>query len=261
MDLKSLLLLTLLLFSPALAAAAEGKGDPVEVAGVLIGSHSWEGEIHLVGDVLIPAGSRLSIAPGTRVRVTPAEATRIDPEFLSSGTELLVRGSLEILGTAAAPVRFFASGRGDADDSYAWAGILLDQAFGSSVQGAVIEGAETGLLVIGCSPRIEGNRISASRYGIIVQAGGAPNILDNTVEEGEGGIFCWDGARPYLKGNRIRGQAEEGIYVDPWSRPWLDRNEVSGNDLGLVLGSRDLPADTTLVHGNRVDRLFLGGRP
>ena len=261
MDMKTLLFLAFLFFSAPLAAAADGKGVPVEVSGVLGGAHYWQGEIQLVGDVLIPTGSRLTIAPGTTVRVTPAEATRIDPEFLSSGTELLVRGSLEILGTAAAPVRFLADGKRDADDSYAWAGILLDQAFGSSVQGAVIEGAETGLLVIGCSPRVEGNRISGSRYGIIVQAGGAPTILDNTVEDGEGGIYCWDGARPYLKGNRIRGQAEEGIYVDPWSRPWLDRNEVTGNDLGLVLGPRDLPADTTLVRGNRVDRLYLGGRP
>ncbi|AMV72409.1 hypothetical protein JCM30471_09260 [Desulfuromonas carbonis] len=261
MDLNRFLLLVLLVLSPSLAAGATENSAPVEVSGVLTGTLHWQGEIHLVGDVLIPAGSHLTIASGTTVRVTPAEATRIDPEFLSSGTELLVRGSLEVLGTATDPVRFLADGKGDADDNYAWAGILLDQAFGSSVEGAIIEGAETGLLVIGCSPRIEGNRISGSRYGIIVQAGGAPNILDNTVENGEGGIFCWDGARPYLKGNRIRGQAEEGIYVDRWSRPWLDRNEVTSNDLGLVLGPRDLPADTTAITGNRVDRMFLGGRP
>lgn len=255
MDLKRLFLLILFTISLPWSAGA------AEVAGLLTGVVHWQGEIRLVGDVLIPAGSRLTIAAGTTVRVTPAEGTRIDPEFLSSGTELLVRGSLDILGTPDAPVRFLVDGESAAGDAYGWAGILLDRAFGSSVQGAIIEGAETGLLVIGCSPRIEGNRISGSRYGIIVQDGAAPKILDNTVENGEGGIFCWEGARPYLKGNRIRGQAEEGIYVDPWSRPWLDRNEVTGNDLGLVLGAADLPADTSAISGNRVDRLLLGGRP
>ena len=249
------LLLLCALLLPATSARA------LEVSGVLAGDQHWSGEVQLTGDVLIPAGSHLTIAPGTTVRVTPAEGTRIDPEFLSSGTELLVRGSLEVAGTAREPVRFVATGPGGDDFDYGWAGIILDRAYGSSISGAVITGAETSLLVIGCSPKISGNRISGSRYGIVVQQGGAPRVLDNRIENGEGGVFCWGGSRPYLKGNVIRNQGEEGIYVDPWSRPYLDRNQVAGNDLGLVLGAADLPADMAGIKGNRVDRVLLGSRP
>lgn len=252
------LLATFLLLGPLLPVPPVLAQD---VVGVLAGDQHWSGAVTLTGDVLVPAGSSLTIAAGTTVRVTPAESTRIDPEFLSSGTELLVRGTLTVAGTADAPVRFVASGPGGDDFDYGWAGIILDHAYGSSVAGAHISAAETGLLVIGCSPNLTGNHIAGSRYGVIVQQGGAPKILDNRIEDGEGGIFCWDGSRPYLKGNVIRGQGEEGIYVDRWSRPWLDRNQVSGNDLGLVLGAADLPADMAGIKGNRVDRLLLGERP
>jgi parallel beta-helix repeat protein len=225
---------------------------------VLAGETVFSGEVLLADDVLVPSGSRLTIRAGTTVHVRVAEGTKIDPEYLSSATELLVRGTLRIEGTAQAPVRFVSATPAPGSDPV-WAGIELDGATDSVVAGVELERAETGILCITASPLIQGNRISACRYGLVLQQGSAPRVLDNRVEGGEGGIFCWQGSHPYLKGNRIAGNAEEGIFVDRTSRPWLDRNTVTGNAIGLALYPRDLPYDPTGFTGNGEDLRLLGG--
>ncbi len=242
---------------PAPPAAPESQA-PLEIAGVLSGETILSGEVLLVDDVLVPAGSRVVFRAGTTVRVRSAEGTQIDPEYLSSLTELLVRGTLVVQGTEESPVRFLPL-TSPSEGEPAWAGILLDRATESAVEGARIEGAETGILCIDSSPLLRGNRITGCRYGIIAQQKSSPRILDNRLEAGEGGIFCWRGSNPYLYGNRIAGNREEGVFVDASSRPWLDRNEVTGNAIGLALYPRDLPFDSTEVRGNGEDIRFLGG--
>ncbi len=79
------------------------------------------------------------------------------------------------------------------------------------------------------------------RYGIVAQQQSHPKILENALADGEGGIFCWNGSNPYLLDNRITGHDEEAVFVDAGSRPWLDRNTISGNAIGLALYPRDLP--------------------
>jgi nitrous oxidase accessory protein NosD len=194
------------------------------------------------------------------VRIVPAEGTQIDPEYFSPLTELLVRGRLDVEGTESDPVRFVIVERPELEE-IAWAGITFDSNGAGSVRHAEIERAETGVRCVGSSPEIAGNLIRRCRYGIIAQAASHPRILDNRIEDGEGGIFCWRGSKPYLKGNRIAGHDEEGVFVDADSRPRLDRNTVTGNAIGLALYPRDLPFDDTEVRGNTENLRWLGGGP
>lgn len=237
---------------PALTAGVR------ELSGVLTEATAVAGEVLINGDLIIPAGVELTVAAGTTVRVRRAENTKIDPEMLSSATEILVHGRLTIAGTPAAPVRIVPEDPGG--EAIAWGGIVFDRGAAGSVRQTRIERAEHGILAIGAAPQIVGNQIVGCRYGIAVQEG-APQLLDNRIEDGEGGVFCWRGARPYLKGNRILGNEEEGIFVDATSRPWLDRNEVSGNAIGLALAPRDLPYDPTGITGNREDVRLLELQP
>jgi hypothetical protein len=264
MDLMGLRFLPL--FLALLLSACNPLATPVpsfdsvalpQVAGVLPGESVWSGEMVLSGDVLVPAGSSLTIEAGTTVYVRPAENTKIDPEYLSSLTELLVRGTLRIAGTAKGPVRFL-SLKQPVGEKVAWAGILLDGATGSSIEGASIEGAETGILCIASSPLIRNNKLSGCRYGVVAQKGSDPRILANEITHGEGGVFCWWGSNPYLKGNLIADNEEEAVFVDRTSRPWLDRNEILRNAIGLALYPRDLPYDSTRVTGNGENVRFLG---
>ncbi len=234
------------------------------LSGVVAGQNVLAGELYMPGDVRVPVGSTLRLRPGTIVYVQPAEGTKIDPEYLSSATELLVRGTLRIEGTARRPVRFIPLSIPEEGEP-AWAGITLYDSVGSRIEHAHIEHAETAILTIGSSPEIRGNQLRYNRYGIIAQRASSPLIADNVVEKGEGGIFCWLGSSPQLVGNRVADHVEEGIFVDVSSRPLLQGNQVTGNDLGLVLYDRKLAGDLSGVIGNREDLRLLnldrGERP
>lgn len=245
------------LLSSFLAAVSHAEEPVPEYAGAYAGDLVWEERVTMAGDVLILAGGSLTIRPGTQVDVLPAEGTKIDPEYLSSQTELLVRGKLDILGTAEAPVRFVLIERNDIEE-IAWSGITLDRAAQSQIMHAELRRADIAIRVVASSPEIKGNRITGCRYGIVTQEQSHPVILDNYLSEGEGGIFCWRGSNPSLSGNTIKDHDEEAIFVDSDSRPRFGPNLVRNNAIGLALYPRDLSLDTMTVTGNREDIRFLG---
>lgn len=253
------MIVTLLLLGLALAPSLQASEEMPSFSGAYAEDLVWSGAVTMAGDVLIlPAGS-LTILAGTQVNVVPAEGTKIDPEYLSSQTELLVRGRLDILGTAAQPVTFNVIVDSDTEE-IAWAGITLDEAGQSRILYTDLERADIGIRCVSSSPEIIGNRISSCRYGIVAQQKSHPKILENRITDGEGGVFCWNGSNPYLLGNHISGHDEEAVFVDANSRPWLDRNTVKGNAIGLALYPRDLPYDPIAVSDNIEDIRFLGSQ-
>ncbi len=228
-----------------------------EYQGAYSGDLVWEGTVIMSGDVLIMKGGALTIRAGTQINVVPAEGTKIDPEYLSSQTELLVRGKLDIQGTPESPVRFLIVETSETEE-IAWSGITLDNAAESRILYAELERADIAVRCVTSSPEIKGNRITNCRYGIVAQQQSHPKILENILLDGEGGIFCWRGSNPYLLNNRITGHDEEAVFVDESSRPWLDRNTISGNTIGLALYPRDLPYDPVAVTDNNENLRWLG---
>jgi len=247
-QLMVLFLVVLLLAGCSLRTQTGTSLQPVELSGVLQGDHVVGGTVLVTADLLVPAGSSLVIKAGTTLLVRESESTKIDPEYLSPLTEIIVRGRLLVDGRSDAVVTFMPENPG-AEGEPAWAGLLLDGATDSAIRHAHIVQPDTGILLVNSSPDLIGNQISRARYGIVVQ-GGTARILDNEVTLGEGGIFCWSESRPYLKGNLVVANEEEGIVVARGSRPYLDRNTVSGNGIGLVVPA-GLPFDSTLIAGNR----------
>jgi hypothetical protein len=228
-----------------------------QVFGVLQEDRVLDGEVVLAADLLVPPGRILTLRPGTTVYVRPNPSTKIDPEWLSAETELLVRGSLRVEGTAERPVTFLPLDSPD-DMEYAWAGILLDRATGSEIRNARIYGAETAILCIGSSPLIRDNLIAGARYGLVIQDHSAPQVIGNLIQNGEAGVFCWRDATPELRNNRISGHQEEGLFIDRRSRPRLGGNRIEGNDLGLVAYDPELAARVGRLTDNREDFRLLG---
>ena len=217
---------------PIVVSAPVEKILFTEIGGVVTGETVLLGEYLLVTDLLIPKGSRLVIRPGTIIRVRRAEMTKIDPEFLSSMTELLIRGSISIEGTAEKPVLIVPEKETSAADP-AWAGIILDNVEASSIRNARISGAETGLLMINAEVELTYSRLEKNRYGAVIQSG-QPLLNNNLISRGEAGLFIWNGATPSLSDNVIRQNAEEGLYIDRSSRPVLSGNRSEQNAIGLV---------------------------
>ena len=214
------------------AQSSVNSAAVVELGGVMVGETVLSGEYLLVTDLLIPVGSRLVIKPGTTIMVRRAELTKIDPEFLSSMTELLVRGTLIIEGTDDAPV-VIASEKSTASDDPAWAGLLLDKVQSSAVHHTEISGAEIGVLMIDADIELTDCRLEQNRYGIVIQAG-SPLLKRNRISNGEGGLFIWNGATPTLNANVVSNNAEEGVYIDRSSNPKLSGNRAEQNAIGLV---------------------------
>jgi hypothetical protein len=242
--------------SSVFPSSAVADKEP-EYAGAYSQDLVWENTVTMSADVLILKGASLTVRAGTQVNVVPAEGTKIAPEYFSSLTELLVRGTLDIQGTPDAPVRFIIVDKKETSE-ISWSGITLDNAGESRVQNAELDRADIAIRCVGSSPYLKGNRITNCRYGIVAQQKSHPRILENILVNGEGGIFCWRGSNPYLHDNRIIGHDEEAVFVDASSRPRFERNVISGNAIGLALYPRDLQVDLVSVTENTENVRWLG---
>lgn len=228
------------------------KEEISQLSGVLLQDLTLSGEVVLTSDLLIPEGRTLTILPGTSIYVTSDPSTKIDPEWLSSETEVLVRGTLLIEGTFEQPVSFLPLEKQEYQD-VAWAGILFDRSVGSVVRHAQIVKAETGILCIDSSPLIQESLIANSRYGLVIQNGSSPRVTGNQIRDGEAGVFCWTGSSPELRQNQITGNEEEGLFVDRSCRPLLGDNLILNNDIGLAAYDPELKKGVGLLAVNRED--------
>ena len=253
---KTIVFLLIALTGAVLAKTSQAT-ESFEYKESYAGDLVWQGKVTMAADVLILKGGSLTIKPGTEVTVVPAEGTKIDPEYLSSQTELLVRGFLDIQGTPTAPVRFVLASVDDSTDT-AWAGITLDRAGDSRIAHAKLERADIAIRCVQSSPDIVGNRISRSRYGIVAQHQSHPVIQDNLLVDGEGGIFCWRHSHPQLINNRVLGHDEEGVFIDATSYPRMVGNRISQNAIGLALYPSDEKINDAEIQNNTENVRWLG---
>ncbi|MGI8602785.1 MAG: hypothetical protein ACR2OZ_07265 [Verrucomicrobiales bacterium] len=78
---------------------------PTEVSGALpTGVTTWSGLINVTGDVTVPAGATLNIQPGTHVLVAGTPFLLGTQAVDSNGTDIIVNGTLQALGSAADPI-------------------------------------------------------------------------------------------------------------------------------------------------------------
>ncbi|HSH13072.1 MAG TPA: right-handed parallel beta-helix repeat-containing protein, partial [Desulfurivibrionaceae bacterium] len=158
---------------------------------MLVEDTLWQGEVRMEEDVLVPTGVTLTIAAGTRVLVQPADNTKIDPEYLSHQTELLVRGRLLVKGGEGGRVKFLAEG-GPAPSR--WAGFIVDG--GETVlAGLDLQDADAALTVIAGRAGLEDCRLAGNRYGVVAQSEQAKVAATATIiEKNDYGVMLFDGA-------------------------------------------------------------------
>lgn len=159
---------------PALAAAA---ADSPNLSGMVQGLLylSPEHSPYLVqGELAVPTGSTLAVAPGVVLRFAPG------------GGLAVAGGSLDVYGSETEPVRFVPLTPDSRPGS--WNGLTLDQSAQALLQHTRILGPRIGLDIRGCAPRINGAVIrAASQAGLRLSDGAAPDVTC-TLIKGNGGM-------------------------------------------------------------------------
>jgi parallel beta-helix repeat protein len=192
-----------LLFLPPSAAQAT----------ILLADTVWEGEVLVEENILVLPGITLTVRKGTVVNVIPADNTRTDPEYMSSLTEITVRGTLNIEGTLDAPVVFRLN---SAEKSKGpWAGIIVDGGV-VHMRSCTVQDAETGVWVLGGTADLHGVTLAANHYGLVAQQkDSAVTLADTLITGNEYGLLTLNSAVLTTNNSRITGNLKKDTYSPP----------------------------------------------
>jgi hypothetical protein len=205
-----------------------------QTSGEFAGANFWQGNVFLRGDVIVPAGETLTIAPGTRVQFLPpdrGEDSFTDHPFFP-GSELIVYGRVVAEGTPENPIIF------EAADSQGpagfWGAINFQEDSSGSFRHCVLTQADSAIHSQNASLRIENcffsqnlvairfnqtdilirnNLIADNQTGIRFHYG-APEIVDNILSNNDKGIFVTSFPRDYrISGNTIIGSRRYHVVL------------------------------------------------
>ena len=231
-----------------LMAAAVCGAAPREVGKeTLAKDTSWDGEVLVTGDVHVPEGVTLTIAPGTTVRFRKigAESNRnmfgIDSPYYPQA-EIIVTGRLIARGTAEKPILFTSA---EAKPQPAdWAALNFLGSQGNVVENCRLEYAYNGVHAHGAQVLIKGNTFVKNAVAISVkkeeEAKGTPGfgvpaditVTDNLIEDNKGGINVRS-SRAVITRNTIRNNTFFGIWIKEQCRGEISSNDITANQKGI----------------------------
>jgi len=174
----------------------------------------WTADISPVvlnASFLVDEGQTLKVGPGTEVRIAP-------------GAGIVVKGSLLVEGTDAAPVTFRPVADDVAPDSWEDVRLHALSAPGNHrISHADFMGADAGLLVASCAATVEGCTFDRCRYGIIARAGADLSMVDTAFRNISAAGVDWESCPTGWALNcTFEHNVAEGVYVHRGSFPTLD---------------------------------------
>lgn len=224
-------LLIICLFISLLFLAIPANGE------VLTEDTQWHGIVELPEDILIPVGITLSVAPGTIVKVQPSENTRIDPEYMSHRTEILVRGTLLVNGAVEDRVVFSSS---SVEKKDYWAGIIVDEGQ-VSINHTDLSRAEAAVTVMSGSVMLDSSVISGNHYGLVNQGSkSALHLKQTIVEKNDYGILLLNDAFfDSDKESSIRDNSKNNLLNATSSVTVISEQKYEGSIVPLSVTYRD----------------------
>lgn len=177
------------------------------MGGTIVDDITIRDTVYLVGDLVIPSGTKLTIKPGTVIKVIPGDKMDLGDD--STRSEIIVNGTLDINGTSTKPVVFASLDETEGD----WYGIVIDSGT-ADIKYADISHAYAGIYdkgdevdsIINChisDCELYGIRITNSNvvvkgckiediypgYGIHIFEADSPTIHHDTVSACQRGIY------------------------------------------------------------------------
>jgi parallel beta-helix repeat protein len=215
----------------------------------LIKDTTWSGIILLNGDLYVPPGITLTIAPGTTVKFKRIDEKSdqnmfdIDSPYYP-GAELIIRGRMIAKGTEKEPVVFMSA---EADARPAdWGAINFLGSDDNIIEYARIINGYNGVHAHGSSVRISHSQFIRNGVGISFKAEeetpevpwfGKRSVLvitDNLFANNKGGIG-FRNSDAEISHNEIIDNKFFGIWAKEKSKVKITYNEISGNKKGIYL--------------------------
>jgi hypothetical protein len=231
---------------------------------ILQGKLYWQQEVRLRGDIILDQDAELTIAPGTRVIFEPPAAGEdlyLDhPYFV--GSELIVRGRLIALGTAAEPIIF--SGADPSGGAGSWGGINIEDAPEVHFSYCRFEQADSAIHARKSRVRVEH---STFRHNLVGLRFHDTRLLaeNNLFEENDTAIRFHFGA-PVIRHNLIRNN-HKGLFISETPQDYrIEDNSFFQNFPYQVSLGEGVRQDVDLRHnywsetGAELEKRFFDGR-
>jgi parallel beta-helix repeat protein len=211
--------------------------------GVLQKDERWTPEnspYFITDDLLIPAGTRLAISPGTHIMVGRptryidgiSQADQLDSFTIS----ITVRGIISCVGTPKKPI-IFKSQKPDANQC-SWYGIVCENLTPGLSEFAyvTVAGACNGLTLRASAPTIRNSVFEYNNVGILCLDGSSARIQNCVLASNNAGGIRIVKSNPLLYNNIITSNSANGVWSDGTSRITFEYNCIFGNGDGDLLG-------------------------
>jgi parallel beta-helix repeat protein len=264
---KALLHLLLIISCPAIFGIPAECRAATREAGkeTMTRDTSWDGEILVTGDIHVPAGVTLTIAPGTIVRFKKIAADGDRNLFGADNpyypqAEIIVTGRLIARGTADKPILFTSAEPGPQPADWGALNFLGSQ--GNVVEYARIEYAYNGIHSHGGQVLIANDTFVKNAVAISVkkeeEATGTPGfgipaditVTGNLIADNRGGINIRS-SRGIISHNTIRDNKFFGIWIKEQCRGKVDHNEITANQKGIFFYKAEgMTVSANNIYGN-----------
>jgi hypothetical protein len=183
--------------------------NPPPLSGRLEADRELEGNVVVSGELRVPAGITLNLAPGARIAFDP-------------GAALIIEGGLNS-DSRDEPVEFVARGGG------AWGGIRVEGG-NIGLRGFNVSGATTGIHLLRAQGILEGGVIQKCDTGLLLTGAGYASMHELRISENRIGVRL-DRSDAELTLNRIASN-EIGVELNNFSGVLRD-NAIHQNTLNL----------------------------
>ncbi len=201
-----------------------------KIAGIISKDTTLSGVVRVVGDIYVPEGVTLTILPGTELVIKMSESTKVEPLFISSGTEILVRGNIIAKGTAENKIVFRSMEAKPGMKSYA--GVILIGSDIAEFEHCVFKNAENAIRAIDANLNVDSCEFENCFYALTTK-GAKVNIKNSRVISCDKGFYFHKATTGSVTGSEFNSCFEDGVFIDKTSKVTVENNSFKSNLWGI----------------------------